>query len=167
MANSIHELLKERDAERLVSAREADEIMRPITAFARGHMTHTTSLLARWPDMATEEERYEAVRVWYSQLAKRMEPELDKWFQKDRSPNLQAEYTAASFREAIAALLGADAASSAPQARLARERLTGRAIEVAEVLTNRVSPSLRDTQLARRIIIIILWGEHGAHFPDT
>jgi len=167
MANNIQDLLRERDAQRLVSAREADEIMRPITAFARGHMTHTMSLLARWPDMGTEGERDEAVKIWYSQLERRIDTSLDKWFQKDRSANLRGEYVAACFREAIAALMGADASNRAPEAMLARERLTGRATEIADVLTNRVSPALRESRLADRIIIIILWGEHGAHFPDT
>ncbi|MFA4904523.1 MAG: hypothetical protein WC600_17450 [Desulfobaccales bacterium] len=167
MPQSIEEYLNERDAARLVSAREADEIMRPISAFARGHMTHTQSLLARWPDLGTEEERCEAVRNWYNQLMKRMEPELDTWFRGDRSPNLRSEYIAACFREAIAAFLGAHARSNAPQAKLARDRLTGRAVEIADVIINSVSTEMRAAPLRGGIIIIVIWGEHGAHFPDT
>ncbi|MHB8841229.1 MAG: hypothetical protein ACYC56_05485 [Candidatus Aquicultor sp.] len=167
MAETIEEYLRERYAERLVSAREADEIMRPIIAFARGHMTHTQSLLARWPDFGTDEERYEAVRIWYNQIEKRMEKELDKWFQKDRSPILRSEYIAACFREAIAAFLGDDARSNSPQAKLARERLTGRAVEIADLIASRVSTSLRSADIRRGIIIIVIWGEHGAHFPDS
>ena len=108
MEKAIKEILDERDAEKLVSAREADEIMRPINAFARGHMTHTQSLLARWPDFGTEEERVEAVSIWYKQLEPRMFLELDKWFQKDRSPNLCSEFCAACFREAIASFTEAE-----------------------------------------------------------
>lgn len=169
MKKSIEEYLKERDAERLESAREADEIMRPILKFARGHMTHTQSLLARWPDMATEEERTEAVSIWYNQLEKRMDLELDKWFQGDRSSNLRTEYIAACFREAIAAFLGDDARNMTPQAKLARERLTGRALEIADIIGNRANTKLQQSvsELQRRIIIIVIWGEHGAHFPDT
>jgi hypothetical protein len=167
MAQSIEEYLNERDAERLISAREADEVMRPISAFARGHMTHTQSLIARWPDLGTEEERCEAVRNWYNQLMKHMEPELDKWFQGNRSPNLRSEYLATCLREAVASFLGADVRNNAPQAKLAREKLTGRAVEIADVITNCVSTDLRETMLRRRVIIIVIWPEHGAHFPDT
>lgn len=168
MAKDIEEYLKERYAEKLVSMREADEMMRPITAFARGHMTHTQSLLARWPDLETDEEKSEAALAWFHMIEKRIEAELDKWFQGDRAQILVDEYVAACFREAITAFLGNDARSNAPQVKLARERLNGRAAEIAKILAGNAH-SLRVSNRVSEIIILWIqsWGQHGAHFPDT
>ncbi len=163
---TIQQFLEERDAQALLSAREADAITRPITAFARGHMSVTQSLLARWPDMAEGKERTEAVRIWYEQIAPRIEQECDKWFSKDRAPILRSEFVAATLGEAIAQFLGKDASSKSPEATLQRERLSARAVEIADVLVGQIDDTLADTNLQRRAAIyVIIWGQHGAHFP--
>ena len=168
MPKNIKDFFKERDAEKILSAREAEQVMRPIIAFARGHMSHTQSLIAKWPDLCNGEERTEAVRLWLEQLNPRIERSLDEWFQKDRSPILRSEYIAACFREAIAQFLGCDARSNAPQAKLWRERFSSRAVEIADVITTNLDTSLAEIQFKDIIIILIPeWTQHGAHFPDT
>lgn len=167
MSSRIKELLKERDAKCLLRARDTENILGPITRFARNHLSHTLRLLMQWPDLGDGDERIQAVKTWYEQLIPRMELALDRWFQKDRSETLRGEYVAAMFRETVAHLLSCDASNNSPKAKLLRERYTGRAVEIADILTSKVDTSLNRHELEDRIIIIILWGQHGAHFPDT
>ncbi len=166
---TVREYLEERDSEALLSAREADGITRPITAFARGHMSITQSLLARWSDTSEGKERTEAVRIWYEQIAPRIELECDRWFNKDRAPILRGEFVVATLAEAVAQFLGEDANSKSPEATLQRERLSARAVEIADVLVGEIDETLVDTDLRNRVAgtgIRILWGQHGAHFPN-
>jgi hypothetical protein len=163
--DKIKELL--RDPQKLLSAREAEEVMRPITRFARMHMSHSQALMSMWPDLPKGEERTAAVKAWFGKLNPRLDTALDDWFGGDRSPELRSEFLAATFREAIANSLACAARKSDSKSKLWRERYTGRAMEIADVLTTQVDTTLAKPALERGIIIIIVWGEHGAHFPDS
>jgi hypothetical protein len=166
-SSEIHKFLEERDAAELVTARDAERVMRPIVRFARAHMSHTLTLLAQWPDLRDGDERVKAVKEWHEKLNPRIDQHLDEWFAGDRSDNIRSEYIAAGFREAIANMLACDAARETPRAKLWRQRFTARALEIADVLSNKVERGFAPQELQRRIIIIVVWGEHGAHFPDT
>lgn len=159
--------LEERDVAQLVEARKADAVLRPITRFARGHMSHTQTLLSMWPDLEAGDERVAAVERWYKDLQPRIERVLDDSFAGERSPEVRSEMIAANFREAISQAMACNASQQTPEAKLMRRRFQSRAIEIAEVLASKVDTSLKLDDLQRGMVIIIVWGEHGAHFPDT
>jgi len=166
-AEDIQKFLEERDAAQLLNARDADRMMRPITRFARSHMSHIQTLLAQWPELRDKDERIQAVKEWYEQLNPRINRFLDEWFAGDRSENIRGEFVAAGFREAIANMLACNAQRETPSAKLWRQRFTARALEIAEVLSTKIDQTLALEALKRRVVIIVVWGEHGAHFPDS
>jgi hypothetical protein len=166
-ADEIKKFLEERDTMQLLAARDSEPVTRPVTRFARAHMSHNQTILAKWPELQDSTERVQAVRDWFEQLNPRIDQYLDEWFEGNHSASLRGEFVAAGFREAIANMLACDAARGTPQAKLWRNRFTARALEITEVLSTNIDSSLVFDELQRGIIIIITWGEHGAHFPDT
>ena len=130
-------------------------------------MSHTQALMSMWPDLRNGEERTEAVKAWYEKLNPRLNKVLDEWFQGERWAELRSEFIAASFREAIANSMACAARTSDPKSKLWRERFTGRALEIGDVLVTEVDTTLAKSVIRGGIIIIVIWGEHGAHFPDT
>ena len=133
---------------------------------AHGRMSHTQALMSIWPDLCNGEERTEAVKAWYEKLNPRLDTALDEWFRGEQC-QLRSEFIAASFREAIANSMACAARTSDPKSKLWRERLTGRALRIQDVLVTQVDTALARPVMERGIIIIVIWGEHGAHFPDS
>lgn len=150
--------------EEYLQKREGDSAVDPILFFAKGHMSITLSLLARWPDLKVS-DRPRHVEVWYKQLLERMMPIIDKYFDGQKSSALRAAFVRDSIGTAVGHLLGNDFDSDDPDTEYYRKKLLARARNIYKVLQMKIEPSFGDLTSATKDIIV-LWGQHGQHFPN-
>ncbi|WP_119165275.1 hypothetical protein [Algihabitans albus] len=144
----------------MLEARKGGQDHDPIKAFARGHLSLTMSILARWPEIEPK-QKSEHVGVWAEQITKHYQPVIEKWFYGENTPDLRMAFYKETLEEAVAHLLGDDARDPGERASLEASKMLSRAKNILEIVAKEFDPDLIDQLSAPSKPT---WGQHGAHF---